>query len=471
MNKPKHVIWITTDHMRYDGIGAHGNPAMHTPNLNRLVHEGVTWSDCYAQNPLCMPSRCSFMTGLYPQQTGVTANGHSLPPDFEPTVARVFKAAGYQTTQIGKLHFQPHEDFDLDPRPRHTYGFDFCALAEEPGCYEDAYIRYLRTVHPEHVKDFTIPRPTDPQRAKEVEGYVVDAPWQASFSGWIADQFHRWFRTWGGRHGAPQFMHLGFYAPHPTLNPTTEMMAPYADAELPPIRRMEAEWNNLPPYPASMIRSAFDQWSEEQLMEYRRKFYGMVTGVDMALGAIIKDLEDAGVLDDTLIVFGSDHGDYCGDHSMIAKNTSMYGDIMHLPLVMRWPNGLGATGTMNGLTEMVDVLPTLLGLCNAHVPDVMVGRNYADALRSDLKIDAREDVFAYHEPGHIMLRTDTHSYRRYVTSDGAQETLFDLTADPHEQNNIAEDPSSQTVRREMRDRALDRALSASRSAQPCLFRF
>ena len=80
--RPKWVIWITTDHMRYDCIGAHGNDVMHTPNLDRLVRQGISFDDCYTQNPLCMPSRCSFMTGLYPQQTGVTQNGNTLRPDF-----------------------------------------------------------------------------------------------------------------------------------------------------------------------------------------------------------------------------------------------------------------------------------------------------------------------------------------------------------------------------------------------------
>jgi arylsulfatase A-like enzyme len=472
MPQPRHVIWITTDHMRYDGVGALGNPAMHTPNLDRLVRGGVSFERCYAQNPLCMPSRCSFMTGLYPQQTGVTENGHGLPPDFTPTVATAFKAAGFQTAQIGKLHFQPHEEHDLDPRARHAYGFDHVCLAEEPGCYDDAYTRWLRQEHPGLVETFRVPRPVSAARTEERHGYVLDAPWQASFSGWIANQFERYFCTWGGRHGAPQFVHLGFYAPHPPLNPTREMFEPYRGAALPPARRREAEWGDKPEPLAGMLRGWAERFTEAELGEYRRHFYAMVTGVDLAVGDVMQKLEAAGVLDDTLVVFGSDHGDLCGDHGGRSKGISFYDEIMRLPLVLHWPNGLGrAPRAVEGLAEMVDVLPTLLGLCGAPVPGVMAGRNYAPALLAGGDVPARSDAFAYHEPGHMMLRTDTHKYIRYAWPGGDTEVLYDLAADPDEFVNIAGTAAGRAALPALRERALSRALQASRSAQRRVYRF
>ena len=89
---PKNVIWITTDHMRFDNIAAHGNPAMVTPNMDRLFRHGVTFANGLVQNPVCMTSRCSFMTGLYPRQTGVTWNGHCLPQGFCPTAPNTTRA-------------------------------------------------------------------------------------------------------------------------------------------------------------------------------------------------------------------------------------------------------------------------------------------------------------------------------------------------------------------------------------------
>ncbi|HUW83266.1 MAG TPA: sulfatase-like hydrolase/transferase [Phycisphaerae bacterium] len=461
--RPKWVIWITTDHMRYDCIGAHGNEMMHTPNLDRLVRQGVSFDDCYAQNPLCMPSRCSFMTGLYPQQTGVTQNGNTLRPDFEPTVAHAFKAGGLQTAQIGKLHFQEHEDHDLDPRARHDYGFDTLWASEEPGCYNDAYMTWLYTEHPHLVQKFRVPRSTSPQRIKEREGRVVDAPWQMSHSGFVGGRTETYL---GVRHATRQFVHMGFYAPHPPLNPTTEMFAPYAGKEMPPPRCNGEEWHDKPEPLARLMRS-FADWTVERFVDYRRHFYAMVTGVDLAVGSLLAFLERIGMIDDTLICFGSDHGDMCGDHRMILKHASFYDELMRMPWVLFWPRGFGTKGRrVSGLVEMVDQLPSLLDLASCPVPEVMVGRSYAGALLLNESVEARQDVLAYHEPGWAMLRTDDHKYIRYGYG---QEVLYDLhEATPEVVNRADADPKTLAS---MRERMLQRVLEASRTPQVRHFRY
>jgi len=462
--KPERIIWISTDHMRYDCIAAHGNPAMHTPNLDRLVREGVSFDQCHVQNPLCMPSRCSFMTGLYPQQTSVTANGHCLPPDFQPTVATAFKGGGFQTIQIGKLHFQPHENYDLDPRARHDYGFDVFWLAEDPGSYEDSYVKWLRAEYPQYVNEFVVPRPTSPERIREREGRVIDAPWQASHSGWIAAIAEQYLRKHQGR--GKQFLHLGFYAPHPPLNPTAEMFAPYADKELPPPRCGDEEWHDKPEPLAGMIRS-FSDWTIERFIQYRRHFYALVTGVDLAVGAVLRCLEEWDMLDDTLIVFMSDHGDMCGDHRMVLKQQSFYDELMRMPCVLFWPRGFGQQGRrIGGLIEMVDLLPTLLELAGCDVPDVMVGRSYAAELLSGEPIQPRDDVLAYHEPGWAMLRTATH---KYICYGPGREVLYDLREQPAEVVNRANDHPA--TLKELRERMLYRLLEASRSPLPMRYRF
>ena len=383
-DRPKRVIWITTDHMRYDCIRAHGNPEIHTPNIDRLVNEGISFTQCYAQNPLCMPSRCSFMTGLYPQQTGVDQNGHTLRANFYPTVAHCFNAGGYETVQIGKLHFEPHEDRDLDPRPKNDYGFDIMYLSEEPGCYEDAYMTWLRTEHPDLVNVFRLPRSTSPDRQREIEGVVLDAPWECSHSGWIAQMACRFLepRSLERCRRPNVFMHLGFYAPHPPLNPTTEMFAPYRQSAIQPPRR-ECYPSDDKPEPLRSLLNAHRSWTADQFINYRRHFYAMVTGVDLAIGKILNHLETNGLLDDTLIVFGSDHGDMCGDHSMILKNISYYDEVMRLPLIFSQPSRLTNRGRrVDSLTEMVDVLPTLLGLCDCAIPEMMVGNDYSAELKN-----------------------------------------------------------------------------------------
>ena len=457
--RPRHVVWITTDHMRWDFLGAHGQAAMHTPNLDALVAGGASFSHCYANNPLCMPSRCSFMTGCYPQQTGVMDNGQELPAGFAPTVARCFGGGGYRTVQIGKLHFQNHQDNDLDPRARHDYGFDVLALSEEPGCYEDAYRTWLRGEHPDLVETFTLPRPLSHERHREREEFrVLDAPWQASHSGWVATQFRRYFSAWGPPR-EPQFVHLGFYAPHPPLNPTAEMFEPYRDCDVPALTRSPDDWNDAASLPADVLG------------EYRRHFMAMITGVDFAIGMVVETLREQGLLDETLILFGSDHGDACGDHGRIGKGTSYYEGIMRMPLVLHWPAGLAGGGrTIDGLVELIDVLPTLLELCHLPVPPVCGGRSYAAALAGGTAAETRDDCYAVHDRGDVMLRTAGRKYIRYA-ADGGSEVLYDLQADPGEFRNVAAEPDYADDLRRLRDRAFARTLAASASILPKTGRF
>jgi len=462
--RPDNVILITTDHMRYDCINAHGNPYIHTPNMDYLVNNGISFSNCFAQNPLCMPSRSSFMTGFYPQQVGVTSNGHCLDPDFPFTAPRLFAGNGYKTAQIGKLHFQPHENCDLDPRARYDYGFDTLWLSEEPGPYEDAYVNFLRNEWRDYVDLFRVPRSDSPERAKELNGRVIDAPWQASYSGWIAEQGSRFVKT---RDNC--FIHLGFYAPHPPLNPTKEMFEPYLNMEIPQARLGDHEWEDKPEPLASMIKQYAQSWTEEGLTNYRKHFYAMVTGVDLALGQFLATLRESGKLDNTLIVFTSDHGDLCGDHSMLLKQHSFYDELMHLPLLFFWPEGVGTEGRKeDDLVEMIDLLPTMLELSGGRMPPHSPGISYAEPLRERKKVNGRDDVLAYNGEGDVMLRTDKFKYIAYHTGG---EVLYDYSDQKPEVINHINDSSYNNTLNDMRKRAMFRSATASASAQALKFRF
>lgn len=468
--RPTHVVWITADHLRYDSLGCNGGQGVHTPHIDALAGAGVSFDRCYGQNPLCMPSRCSFMSGMYPSQTGVMDNGHCLDPEFRPLLSHAFRAGGYATAQIGKLHFQPHEEHDLDPRARHGYGFDLCWLSEEPGCYDDAYVRWLRGEHPELVATFAVPRPNSPQRTIDRTGFqVLDAPWQCSHSGWVAEQFSRFLTGWGGRSGN-HFVHCGFYAPHPPLNPTREMFAPHAGRDI-PLPEVTQEWHDKPEPLAGMIRS-FRDLTPEQLREYRRHFDAMVTGFDLGVGRIVDALRRRGVLEDTLLVISSDHGDLCGNHGMILKGPSFYDELMRLPVILHWPRGLGAgMRRVQGLVEKIDILPTMLGLCGMPPDPVMSGRSLAEDLRAGRQPAGRDSVLALHGVGCAMLRTANHKLLRYPRPGGASEVLYDLQEDPAECRNRASDQSSAGILGELRAQMLDRVLDACRSPQRRLYRY
>ena len=456
--RPKHVLLITTDHMRHDCIGAYGNAAIHTPNLDALASAGVNFHNCFTQNHCCMPSRASFFTSLYPQQTQVNDNGHCLPDDFEPIASRSFKAAGYHATHVGKLHLQPHTGMDYEARPRNTYGFDAFYCSEGPGKRDDAYTRYLRADWPEFFDTF---QPSVQARAamQNPGRRVIDAPWQASHSGFVARTACEVLDTRGFNR---QFLHMGLFAPHPPLIPTREAFAPYDGAEIPMPRLGEQEWLDKPDCKLRNLLQWNVKWRPEDFVEYRRYFYALVTELDLAVGQVIEKLRKRGELDDTLIVFTSDHGDQCGDHSITLKAPHFFDEVMRVPLLLHWPAGLGThRRDVDGLIEMVDLLPTILDLAGGVPHEAMVGCSCADDLRAGRAPAGRDDVFATAENGFAMLRTADWKYLRYGPG---LEVLYDLSeTDGFEVANRAADPACRETLLAMRDRMLSRSLRAGLS--------
>ena len=249
-------------------------------------------------------------------------------------------------------------------------------------------------------------------------------------------------------------MHLGFYAPHPPLNPTREMFEPYADLEIAPPPENDPSKKNL--------SKAVDHWTGDDFIEYKRHFCAMVTGVDLALGNLLRTLEEIDQLDDTLIILTSDHGDMCGDLRMLGKGaTKFYDHVTRVPCVMHWPNGFGIEPRqLDGLIEKLDVLPTLLELCGGHVPSMMMGESYAQSLLKGDEPGFRDDVLCYSNPPcAAMLRNRDFKYCRIT--DSKREILFDLKNDPGETNDVSEE--NPEIIREMRDRLLDRMMTAGRS--------
>jgi len=456
--RPRHIIWITTDHLRYDDIGANGNAAVRTPNLDRLAADGVSLEHCYGQNPLCMPSRASFMTGQYPCRTGVLCNGQALPPERGPTCAEIFGAAGYETAQCGKLHFEPHDEMDLDPTPRGRYGFDYMALSEEPGCYQDAYVNWLRARHPEHLEEMRIPRPAERMRAAGgFQQWTVSAPPEVSHCGFAVSAALRFLEL-----GRPSFVHVGMYAPHPPLNPPEDIYAAYDGVELPEPHWREGEEEDKPNPLRGMLRSRRDV-TPEQWRQRRRYFYAMCTLLDTQVGRLMDALEERGELEDTLMLFMSDHGDMDGDHRMVSKQPSFYDELMHLPAVIHWPAGLEGGRRPSALVEATDLLPTLCDLADIPVPWQVQGRSFTDCLaRGDDGF--RDDVLAMHAaPGRSVMAMLRSSEWKYIRYRAGAEVLYDLAEEPGEYTNLMADPGRADLLFEARERLLDRMLHAAGS--------
>src|SRR6266542_3142884 len=393
MSKPRpNILLITTDQQRYDCVGANGNPLITTPNLDRLATAGARFEQCYIQNPVCMPSRASLLTGRYCQNHGVRKNGAPLDPD-QPNMAKALLAAGYHTASIGKIHLIPHFGRDYEqPHPSREYGFKTMINSDEPGCYRDAYIRWVEREHPEHLDAVRAPVPVPPgyempEQYKAyppapaggrglLDGRRLDAPAEVSHSAWVATESIRFLRerAAGAASGEePFFLHAGIYAPHPPLFAPEPYDTMYDPATLPLPLRREGELEDKP----SHFRGGARRNLEVTDAEWQRAkafYYGMVSLADAQIGRILAALDELGLAENTIVVFTSDHGEALGDHYQTGKGPTNYDSIVRVPLIVRGP-GVPAGRRVAGLVEHVDVAPTLLEAAGVESYTGMKGRS------------------------------------------------------------------------------------------------
>ena len=356
-NPPSHlpnVVLITGDHLRWDHVAANGNPAILTPHMDSLAGQGVSFTAFFTVGVACTPNRASLMTGRYPNSHGLISNGVMMPDD-EVTLTHVLRDAGYYTGQMGKLHFMPHKDRD-HREPYKPYGFHQMRLSDEPGPYDDAYGRWLWAQGKDVREKARVEMPGERPR---FEHYTFAGTDDTTHASWVATESITFIEdTLARQPDRPFFLHAGFYAPHPPLNPPASALARYENVQLPPRRYAADEIDYLPPRFANGMKALLNT-PEDTWTAYRKHFYAMVTHLDENIGRIISSLKDAGVWEKTIFIVTSDHGDYLGDHNITSKSDRPYDGAMRIPLLVRGP-GVPAGRSIDELAEVVDVMPTVL---------------------------------------------------------------------------------------------------------------
>ncbi|TVR46295.1 MAG: hypothetical protein EA425_17325 [Puniceicoccaceae bacterium] len=442
MKRPS-ILFLFTDQQRWDTLGAAGFPHMRTPHLDRLAAEGVRFTHAFCNNPVCMPSRQSLFTGQYPSAVDCTTNGIELPED-RFTVAHLLQRAGYRTANLGKLHFKNHSSRDhREPHPQ--YGFDHIEISDEPGCYEDAYLAWVRSVAPEAVEDCRCSSPpvcVGPRVVKAPretdEPHVFAGPEGLTHSAFVAERTMEAIRRRGAE---PFFIVAGFYAPHCPLNPPARFLEAYDPAELPP-PQVEDDPRGLP-WEKSIRRHGEAKWRE-----IRRHYYALVSHVDDQIGRILDCVEEEGLAEETLVVFASDHGEHLGDHGLIQKGPPGLDSCIRVPLILRHPGRLPAGAVREDLAELVDLAPTFAEAAGVQAPPSFQGKSlYRDT--------EREAVFVEHrEPGGAAWKTIRSRSAKYCRNNYGRELLYDLQEDPAELRDRSADPAAAGLKQELRERLL-----------------
>src|SRR5215208_7005412 len=347
MSRAPNILLVMADQLVPFLTGAYGHPVVRTPALDRLAAAGVRFDAAYTPYPLCAPARAALLTGRYASTLGCYDNASLLPSDV-PTLAHYLSAAGYDTILSGKMHFIGPDQLHGFRRRLTTDVFP-AGLAWVPVEDEDG-----RFVRGGHAHNYVPPN-------------VGVRPW-TKFLAFDEETHFRALEYVRGRSADaedPFFLVASYHHPHDPFHVTQELWDLYEDAEI-----------EVPVLPARYEEtySAMDLWANEahevdrvalddpdNLAALRRAYYGLVTYVDRKLGELLAALEQTGELDDTVVVFLSDHGDMLGEKRMVQKRC-FYEWSVRVPLVVALPSEAAAGTTVAEPVSLLDVLPTLLDL-------------------------------------------------------------------------------------------------------------
>jgi len=438
------IVLITGDHLRWNHVAINGNPAIKTPRMDALASSGVTFTTCCTVGVACAPNRASMMTGRYPNAHRLMVNGVKMPED-EITLTHILRGAGYYTGQMGKLHFWPHSERNhREPHP--SYGFHQLRISDEPGCYDDAYGLWLDAQGPEVRRNANV---TMPGKRGRFEHYTFAGDEKTTHAHWVASETARFI---GENKARPFFVHAGFYAPHPPLNPPASMVALYKDAKLPPRIFDKDEVRYLPPAMQKAVQ-ALAGTPEDTWTEYRKYFYAMVSELDRNIGRIVDTVAAAGLMERTIFVVTADHGDYLGDHNMKDKSAIPYDGAMRIPLIF---SGAGVPRGVRSeeICEILDVTPTLLELAGLPLPKGNQGMPLAGAMKGG----KGKDLAFMQSPGNRIIRSRKATYCYWANG---EEVLFDLEKDPNQLRNVAREPAARGLLDEMRMRMMRKQIEAA----------
>ncbi len=456
-----------TDEQRHDSLRCLGNEVLQTPHLDELAKYSTTFTHTFCASPICVPSRVSFYTGQYVNRNGAVSNA----PDSHITLGQtslveVLKEQGYTIGLAGKNH-----TFSEDYMDRwFDYREEYFHFGKTHGTFTDsdrAVVDYLKD--------------------KSLEG-LIDGPVPFDESEWInqriADDGIRFLES---NTENPFFLYYSFPDPHWPNVVCEPYYSMYDGVGPEDLEVMEMNWEGHPfkHFVQSQV-NGFDTYTPEQRARILATYYGQISSMDAAVGRLMEKLRELSMLEDTMIVYTADHGNFGGRYGLLGKTGGFFDALVRIPMMVHVPGQVTAS-TSDAEINNIDVAPTILESLKIEIPSRMQGVSFlpvlegkSDTHRSEIYSevgapDLPPDPVAHRDFAQLhtqmskdrgwqwfcdyvgkgraaMLRKDGWKYCRYVND---LEELYDLTADPMEINNLAEHPDSQPKKEELRERLFD----------------
>jgi arylsulfatase A-like enzyme len=419
--KRPNIVFLLTDDQRYDTLGCNGNAIIHTPNLDRLSRRAVNFDRAFVTTSICAPNRACILTGQYAARHGMWFFGKDLTPEqLALTYPALLKRAGYRTGFIGKYGVGKPPGKDV---------FDYNRGFPGQGRFRvnvDGKPRHLSSVMADQALEF-------------LDGCRAEQPFHLSIS---------------------------FKAPHvqdsPSVkseqfpfDPSPEIANLYTQITIPlPATATSEYFDRLPDFlknSENRSRWAVRYWGPQRTQESLKGYYRLISGVDAAVGRILKKLNAAGFADNTVVIFSSDHGQYLGEYGFAGKWYPHEVSI-RIPLIVfdpRLPKSRRGARTKD-FALSIDIAPTILELAGVRPPKSIQGRSLLPVLRGETPADWRKDYYYEHHfkppwkgmtiPRNEGIRTQRWKYIQYIDSKPLYEELYDLDVDPHETANLATKP-------------------------------
>ena len=429
------ILLLMTDQQRWDAMGCSGD-WVETPNLDRIASEGVQFTNCVTTSPVCIPTRLSLATGLYPHNTGVWNNMNHTMPAETPTWMQAMRDAGYRTSLFGKTHLHPHNG-DLREREglMNAYGLDdvneiggprasartlshMTAEWEEKGLWDayraDYHERFSTKPYLVRPSTLGLEDYADVYVGQQAKQYLQDYDRQEPWCCWV---------SFGGPH-----------EPWDTPEPYASM---YDPEEMPPAVPRPPIGERPRGHLDRLMERINPTFESGEIGRLRANYAGNVTLIDAQIGEILDAIAARGELENTVIVHTSDHGEMNGDYGLIYKSNFLNGAV-RIPLLVRTPKASGLQTSPTGSVcdspvEWIDIGPTFVELAGGKLAYRQFGKSLCPVLTDP---GGTHRDFAISEiQGEIMLLNQ--EWKAALNRDGEVYLLFDVQNDPNETNNLA----------------------------------